>query len=130
MGYGNHLAHQFYLPFCHTVIEPSTIAEDGVDEDRRALSTLFLAVAGHKLGLFLTEHQTRADGIKREAELLPYGQCATDILGRVLDVELPVVEGVRHEGCGQTVSGNAKVGEDGQHGTHAYFTVAYHIIDQ
>ena len=97
MGDADHLTHQFYLALGHTVIEPSAVAKDGIHEDCGAQRSLFLAVARHQSCLFVAEHQTCADGIERETEFFPYGQCPTDIVRRVLDVELPVVEGVRHE---------------------------------
>ena len=38
-----------------------------------ALLALLHAVAGHKLGLFVTEHQSCTDGIETESQFLPHG---------------------------------------------------------
>ena len=92
-----------------TVLTPA-VAEDGVYEDRCALGTLFLAIACHKFGLLVAEYQACADGIERETQLLPYGQRATDIVCRILDVELAIVERVGYESRWQAVSGNAQIG--------------------
>ncbi len=91
MRYRHHLTHQLHLSLGDTIVKTTAITEDRVYEDRRTQSTLFFAIASHQLGLFVAEHQTRTDGIKRKAEFFPHGQCTTDILGGILDVEFPVV---------------------------------------
>ena len=130
IGDSYHIAHQFYLPFCHTVIEPSTVAEDGIYKYRCSLCALFLAVACYQFCLLVAEHQSSADSVNREAKFFPYWQRAADIVRRVLDVEFPIVERVRHECCRQAIGGNTKVRQDGQHRYHTYLTVAHDIIYQ
>ena len=129
VGHADHLPHEFHLTFGHAIVEPSAIAEDGIDEDGGAQCALFSAIASHEFGLFLAEHQARADGVEAEAQFLPDGQGASDIVGGVLDIKLPVVECVRHEGCGQAIGRNPQVRQDRQHGSHAHLAVAHYIID-
>ena len=130
MSHADHLTHELHLALGHAVIKAPAVAEDGVYEDRCALGTLFLAIACHKFGLLVAEHQACADGIERETQLLPYGQRATDIVGRILDVELAIVERVGYESRWQAVSGNAQIGQDGEHGTHAHLAIAYNVVYQ
>ena len=130
MGHGDHFTHQFHLPIGHTVVEPSAITENRIHKDRCSQSPLFLTVAGHKFGLFFTEHQTCTDGIKREPEFFPDWQRPTDIIGGILNIKLPVIEGVRHQGRRQTISRNTQIRQNRQHSTHAHLAVAYHIINQ
>ena len=73
VSHADHLAHQFHLFLGHTVIEPSSVSEDGIYEDPGALFALFPTVSSYELGLFVAEHQSCADGIETEAEFFPYG---------------------------------------------------------
>ena len=54
----------------------------------------------------------------------------SDIICGVLDVELPVVERIRHQGRRQAIRGNTQVGEYRQHRSHAHLAVAYDIVYQ
>ena len=73
ISHRHHLTHQFHLTLGHTVIQLSAVAEDRINEDNRTVLALFLTVTCHEFGLFFTEHQTGADGIKRETQFLPNG---------------------------------------------------------
>ena len=91
MRHRHHLAHEFHLSLSDAIIKTTAITKDRVYKNRRSQGTLFLAVASHHPGLFIAEHQTRTDGIEREAQFFPHGQCTTYILGGILNVEFPVV---------------------------------------
>ena len=113
MGYADHLTHQFHLPSGHAVVQPSAIAEDGIYKYGRSQRALLLAVTCHQPRLLVAEHQASTDSVEREAEFFPYGECATDVVRRILDIELTVVECVRHQCRRQAVGGNAQIGQDG-----------------
>ena len=130
VGDSHHLAHKLHLSVGDAVIEAAAVAHDGVDEYFGALLVLPGAVVGHDACLFFTEHQSGAYRIEAEAQPLPDRERAAHVVGGLHDVEVAVVEGVGDECCGEVIDGMALVGEDGQHGYHAYIAVAYDVVDK
>ena len=130
VGHADHLSHQLHRALRDTVVQSSAVAHDRVDEDGGATTTLLRAVGGYKLGLLLTEHQSRTDGIKREAEVLPYRQNATHVFRRIHHVELAIVEGVRHERRREVVCRMPQISQNRHHGYHTHMAVAYNIVDK
>ena len=64
----------FYRTFTHGITALcQKLLRGGINEDNRTVLALFLTVTCHEFGLFFTEHQTGADGIKRETQFLPNG---------------------------------------------------------
>ena len=73
-------------------------------------------------------HQSCTDGIETESQFLPHGQCTSYIFRGVLDIELSIVESIRHKCCRQTIRRNAQIREDRQHGPHAYLAISHNVV--
>ena len=130
MGHGHHLAHAVDGGGGHAIVQVSFITHDGVYKHRGALRGLLHAVVGHDACLTLRHDESRGDGVETETQLLPHRKNARDIVGGVQNVEFPIVECVRHKGCGQVVDGQSHIREDGQHGSRGHLAITRHIIDK
>ena len=130
VGHGEHFPHAVDGRRRHAVVEFALVAHDGIDEDGRPRGLLLTAVAGDEIGLLLRHDKSRRDGVEVEAQLLPYRKHPLDIVGRVQEVELAVVERVAHDGGREVVDGHSHVGENGEHGSGGHLAVAAHVVDE
>ena len=130
VGHRNHLLHARYRGRRNAIVQLPLIAHDGVNKRDGAVVGLFATIVGHHLRLSLRGDESRGDGTKREAEFLPYGKHADDVVGGVEQVKLPVIQRIRYERRGQVVSGNAHVRQHGKHGSRGHLPISSHVVYQ
>ena len=128
MGYAHHLAHAFYRLTCDSVVELSLITHYRVDEYHRARGSLLAAVVGYHARLTLRCHEARRYGVEGEPQLAPHGKDTFYIVGCLKNVELAVVERVRHKCRRQIVSGMTHVREYRQHRGGSHLAISGNVV--
>ena len=126
----NKPAHEGNRALGHAGIQRAVVAHDGVDEHAHALGSLAFAELGDDAGLLLGHDEAGGHRVKREAQLVPDGQCLLHVVGRVVDEEVGVVKRVGHEGRGQVVQAESHVRQHRHHGAQGHLAKAAHVVDE
>ena len=113
----------------HSVIELAVVGHNGVGHHQQVLLPLAVDELPDDVHLLRRGQKAGGDAVEGETQVLPNGDGLLHVFGGVQNRELPIVQGVGHQGGGQVVDAVAEVGQNGQHGGQGYLTVAGHVVD-
>ena len=98
-----HFTHTVHTFWSDAIVELSLITHDRVYEDNSTPQSLLLAVIGYHPCLTLTTDKTCGDSIKRETQFFPNRKDTLHIVGGFHNVELTVVQRIRHQCRGHII---------------------------
>ena len=122
-------AHVLHRLLGDAVIELPFIPHDGVGHHQQVLLPLALDEGADNVHLLRRGQKARGDAVKGEAQLLPHGNGLFHIVGGIQDGELPIIQGVGHQGGGEVVDIMPHVGQNRQHGGQSDLSISRHVVD-